>query len=78
MRVTKLFVLRLIGWDVGASFLDQSQSELKQTQQNQDHLWCFIENYSNMFMIYGSQKFKQVRCCSFHVLNLNNNWGRPS
>ena len=32
MRVTKLFVLRLIGWEVGASFLDQSQSELKQNQ----------------------------------------------
>ena len=75
MRVTKLFVLRLIGWDVGASFLDQSQSELK---QNQDHFWCFIENWSNMFVIYGSQKFKQVRRRNFHVLNLNNNWGRSS
>ena len=32
MRVTKLFVLRLIDWEVGASFLDQSQSELKQNQ----------------------------------------------
>ena len=79
MRVTKLFVLRLIGWDVGASFLDQSQSELKQKpKQNQDHLWCFIENWSNMFVIYGSQKFKQVRRRNFHVLNLNNNWGRSS
>ena len=35
MRANKswlLLVLHLIGWESGASFLDQSQSELKQNQ----------------------------------------------
>ena len=43
-RVTKsrlIEVLNLIGWESGASFLDQSQNEVKQKQSNPGFLWTF-------------------------------------
>ena len=43
-----VLVLRLIGYEDGASFLDQSQSVVKQNQCNPDYFRHSIENCSNV------------------------------
>ena len=52
MRATKFWLvlaLHLIGWDGGASILDQSQSEVKKYQTIQDHFYYSIKNCSYKF-----------------------------
>ena len=45
-----VLVLHMIGLEGGASFLDQSQSAVKQNQCNPGLLWYSIENCSNMII----------------------------
>ena len=49
-----VFVFHLIGWDCGASFLDQSQSEVKQNQSNPESRSIPIENCS--YLLFESTK----------------------
>ena len=61
--VIGFLVLHLIGWKRGASFLDQSQSDVNQTPSNSRVFSTFIENCCNYFALQslrGRGKFMEL------------------
>ena len=71
-----ILVLHLIGWESGASFLDQSQSKVKQNKgkenlcDNQQHFKLMIIYFTFMIFIFDSRVILQREIRSHSLLGL--------